>query len=373
MTVSTPVRQHIRILDAQGVSWRRIGREAGASRQTAGKHAELEDCSPKPPEHAKAESKLDPFKPVIDKWLESDRLMPRKRRHTAMRVRHRLRDEHGYEGSCQLVRRYVRQCKRDWRDPGDGFMEPRWEPGVMRVDFGEGLACIRGGSGEGALPGGGVPVFEHALGGRAARGERRMRVRGFGDRVRAYRPGAARAGVRQRHRRRAPGRVGQNHHRGRVPTVRRALPGRGRVPQSRPAGGRRATWRTRSGSSGATSWSPCPTRGRAGSSPPGCSRAATRSPGTRITARMFRSRTCSPGRRRACRRCPGSRTTRAVGRRAGPTGRATSGSIPTATSPAPRGDGPWRPVCARSRWRSAPRTAGSWPSCRARTAGPPGR
>ena len=86
MTVSTPVRQHIRILDAQGVSWRRIGREAGASRQTAGKHAELEDCSPKPPEHAKAESKLDPFKPVIDKWLESDRLMPCKQRHTAMRV-----------------------------------------------------------------------------------------------------------------------------------------------------------------------------------------------------------------------------------------------------------------------------------------------
>ena len=144
MTVSTPVRRHIRILDAQGVSWRRMAREAGVSRQTAGKHAELEDCSPKPPEHAKAKAKPDPFKPVIDKWLESDRLMPRKRRHTAMRVRHRLRDEHGYEGSCQLVRRYVRQRKRDWRDPGDGFMEPRWEPGIAQVDFGEGPSCIRG-------------------------------------------------------------------------------------------------------------------------------------------------------------------------------------------------------------------------------------
>lgn len=126
MTVSTPVRRHIRILDAQGVSWRRMAREAGVSRQTAGKHAELEDCSSKPPEHAKAESKPDPFKPVIDKRLESDRLMPRKQRHTAMRVWHRLRDGHGYEGSYRLVRRYVRQRKRDWRDPGDGFMEPRW-------------------------------------------------------------------------------------------------------------------------------------------------------------------------------------------------------------------------------------------------------
>ena len=144
MTVSTPVQQHIRILDAQGVSWRRIAKEVGVSRQTVRKYAELEDCSPKPPEHAKAKSKLDPFKPVIDKWLESDRLMPRKQRHTAMRVWHRLRDEHGYEGSYQLVQRYVQQRKRDWRDPGDGFMELRWEPGIAQVDFGEGLACIKG-------------------------------------------------------------------------------------------------------------------------------------------------------------------------------------------------------------------------------------
>ena len=65
MTVSTPVQQHIRILDAQGVSWRRIAKEVGVSRQTVRKYAELEDCSPKPPEHAKAKSKLDPFKPVM--------------------------------------------------------------------------------------------------------------------------------------------------------------------------------------------------------------------------------------------------------------------------------------------------------------------
>ena len=49
MTVSTPVQQHIRILDAQGLSWRRIAREVGVSRQTVRKYAELEDCSPKPP------------------------------------------------------------------------------------------------------------------------------------------------------------------------------------------------------------------------------------------------------------------------------------------------------------------------------------
>lgn len=91
MTVSTPVQQHIRILDAQGLSWRRIAREIGVSRQTAGKYAELEDCSPKPPERTAARPKLDPFKPVIDKWLQADRMMPRKQRHSAMRIWHRPR------------------------------------------------------------------------------------------------------------------------------------------------------------------------------------------------------------------------------------------------------------------------------------------
>lgn len=144
MTVSTPVQQHIRILDAQGLSWRRIAREVGVSRQTVRKYAELEDRSPKPPGHAKAKSKPDPFKPVIDKWLQADRMMPRKQRHSAMRIWRRLRDERGYDGSYQLVQHHVRQRKRDWREPGDGFMELEWEPGVMQVDFGRALAVIGG-------------------------------------------------------------------------------------------------------------------------------------------------------------------------------------------------------------------------------------
>lgn len=42
-------------------------------------------------------------------------------------------------------------------------------------------------------------------------------VRGVGDGVLPCGAGPAGDGVRQRHRRRAPGRVGQNHHRRRVP------------------------------------------------------------------------------------------------------------------------------------------------------------
>ncbi len=37
----------------------------------------------------------DPWKVMIDAWLERDRLMPRKQRHTARRVHQRLVIEHG--------------------------------------------------------------------------------------------------------------------------------------------------------------------------------------------------------------------------------------------------------------------------------------
>lgn len=42
-------------------------------------------------------SKLDPFRATVDGWLQADRFMPRKQRHTAKRVYDRLVSEKGYE------------------------------------------------------------------------------------------------------------------------------------------------------------------------------------------------------------------------------------------------------------------------------------
>ena len=42
--------------------------------------------------------KLDGFTEIIDGWLEGDRGVHRKQRHTAKRVFKRLRDEHGISG-----------------------------------------------------------------------------------------------------------------------------------------------------------------------------------------------------------------------------------------------------------------------------------
>ncbi|MEZ5143941.1 MAG: IS21 family transposase [Acidimicrobiales bacterium] len=54
---------------------------------------------------------LDRWKPIIDGWLEADRAVPKKQRHTARRVWQRLVAEHGAEIGESTVRRYVAAWK----------------------------------------------------------------------------------------------------------------------------------------------------------------------------------------------------------------------------------------------------------------------
>ena len=153
-----------------------MAKGVGVSRQTVRKYAQLEDCSPEPPARPAAVSKLDPYKPLIGKWLEADRFMPRKQRHTARRVYDRLVEEQGFDGSYQIVQRYVKRWRQEHRLPGDGY------PGVGVV-AGRDAGGFRFGAGRGggepdgrALPGRLVSVFEHAVRGGVARGERGVRA-----------------------------------------------------------------------------------------------------------------------------------------------------------------------------------------------------
>ncbi len=54
---------------------------------------------------------LGPWMVTIDAWLEADKDVPRKQRHTARRVLQRLVDEKGAEVSESTVRRYVAKAK----------------------------------------------------------------------------------------------------------------------------------------------------------------------------------------------------------------------------------------------------------------------
>ena len=144
MTKPVSIQQRIRILDAQGVSWREIARRLGVSRDTVRKYAIMEDCSPKPAAGKGRRSLIDAHSGTVDSWLSADRLMPRKQRHTARRVYARLVEEEGFKGSYLSVQRYVRKWREEHRPDDDGYLGLDWHGGVMQVDFGEAVATIGG-------------------------------------------------------------------------------------------------------------------------------------------------------------------------------------------------------------------------------------
>lgn len=146
MTVPMSTIENIRALDARGVSGRQIAEELGVSRDSVAKYVAAEDFSPQPPgpRTRPGRSALAGFTEQIEAWLTEDLAKPRKQRHTATRVHHRLRDECGYVGSYSPVQRFVKAFKTRHRTGGDGFLHLTWPPGSAQVDFGQAEAVIAG-------------------------------------------------------------------------------------------------------------------------------------------------------------------------------------------------------------------------------------
>ncbi len=85
--------------------------------------------------------KLEAFIPIIDGWLEADRTVPHKQRHTAKRVFDRLRDEHGFAGGYTIIKDYMRDRDRH----GQEMFVPLAHPaGHGQADFGEAVVVIGG-------------------------------------------------------------------------------------------------------------------------------------------------------------------------------------------------------------------------------------
>jgi len=87
-----------------------IARETGHSKNTVKKIINGEYCGYRERQE-QPYPVLGPYLGVIDRWLEEDKARPRKQRHTAVRVFHRLQQEHEFSGSEESVRRYVRDAR----------------------------------------------------------------------------------------------------------------------------------------------------------------------------------------------------------------------------------------------------------------------
>ena len=122
-------------------SIRQIARELHHSRRTVRKAI----YDPGPPRYMRVvptiKPVLGPVTDIIDEWLEEDLSRPRKQRHTARRIYHRLVEEHDFKGGESTVRRYVRQHRPRERKV---YIPLEYDPGSdAQCDFGTAYVMMR--------------------------------------------------------------------------------------------------------------------------------------------------------------------------------------------------------------------------------------
>jgi transposase len=128
-----------------GLSIRALAERYGVHRRTVRQALE----SAVPPARRRPEGRpapaLGPYRALIDGWLEADRQVPRKQRHTARRVWRRLVDEHGARVAERTVREYVAGRRRELGEPVQVFVPQVHQAGMKaEVDWGEATVRLAG-------------------------------------------------------------------------------------------------------------------------------------------------------------------------------------------------------------------------------------
>ena len=78
---------------------------------------------------------IDPFKAIIEMWLEEDKSQPKKQRHTATRIYTRLVSEHHFTGGERTVRQYVSRLRHNFQEMA---IPLEFDPGAdAQCDWGE--------------------------------------------------------------------------------------------------------------------------------------------------------------------------------------------------------------------------------------------
>jgi len=124
-------------------SIREISRRTGHHRQTIRRDLQ----APREKRESPAEPRypvLGPYLEIINRWLEEDRHVKPKQRHTARRIYQRLREEYGFSGGESTVREYVRKRKR-LMDPPEVYLPLAFSRAEsMQADWGQAEVMVQG-------------------------------------------------------------------------------------------------------------------------------------------------------------------------------------------------------------------------------------
>lgn len=136
MTVITDIRK---MYFEEGENISQIHKQTGIDRKTIRKFINKEDWNDLTQAPVIKDSKLDKYKEEIDGWLNSDKEMRKKQRHTAKRIHDRLKEEHRNDFDCsyRTVAQYVSGKKKSIYETREAFLPLVHKPGEAQVDFGK--------------------------------------------------------------------------------------------------------------------------------------------------------------------------------------------------------------------------------------------
>jgi len=135
--ITMAVSDSIITLYAQGWSRRRIARTLGINRETVARHLGLVSKPAISTPAIGRQSQCEPFRNSIVAWLDKDL--------SGQRIYQDLVGEHGFRGSYQSVKRYVRRLSKTHPER---FERLECSPGEeIQVDFGRGAMISQRGLG----------------------------------------------------------------------------------------------------------------------------------------------------------------------------------------------------------------------------------
>ena len=122
-----------------GANITQIQKKTGFDRKTIRKFINKNDWNDPVQVPIERESKLETFKPMIDQWLDADKEMRKKQRHTAKRVYDRLKEKYNDEFDCsyRTVAKYVAEKKKSLYENKQSFLPLVHKPGEAQIDFGK--------------------------------------------------------------------------------------------------------------------------------------------------------------------------------------------------------------------------------------------
>lgn len=125
-------------MNRKGISKSEISRTLKMSRKTVRKYLKKQEYTQVVTPDKSHPSKLDRWKGIIQSWLDDDKRMRFKQRHTAKRIHQRLKELYpgDYDCSYPIVQRYVKKWKTELRQD-KGTLELVWHKGEAQADFGE--------------------------------------------------------------------------------------------------------------------------------------------------------------------------------------------------------------------------------------------